>query len=119
MRTSSAIIVAAVLFTASIAALIAYEELQTRRALALLDQAFGAVDDAVQQPLQAFTTSVAAQARAARIRRSESATGRDLMRRCNEYRAAHTLNGGAYAREQMQRACRRYSLYVETGTVGR
>ena len=41
------------------------------------------------------------------------------MRRCNEYRAAHTLNGGAYAREQMQRACRRYSLYVETGTLGR
>lgn len=119
MKTSSAIIVAAVLFAASIAALIAYEELQTRRALALISQAFGVVDQAVQQPLAAATASAATQARAARIRRSDSTTARDLMRRCNEYRSAYTLNGGEYAREQMERACRRYTHYVETGTVGR
>ena len=49
--------------------------------------------------------------------RRESRTGKDLERRCAEFRNAYAANGGPYAYEQSQLACRRYQTYVETGRL--
>lgn len=50
-----------------------------------------------------------------RARRTDTATGRDLRRRCVEWSNAYETIGGDYAQVEMQRACRRYSEYISTG----
>ena len=52
---------------------------------------------------------------AARTARAESALGKDLARRCDEFTAARRANGGTFAAEQQVIACRNYSRYVQTG----
>lgn len=51
--------------------------------------------------------------------RRDSKTGKDLLRRCNEFSQFYRDYPGEYAREEMDRACGRFRAYVESGRVVR
>lgn len=113
MEPSRWLMIASAVAVGALVAAFAYEQWTLYRLERATSAFMESTSSTLSRSQQAIADQAARSRAAARARRAETNTGRDLERRCLEWRRHVQTSGGQYAREEMQRACDAWDRYLD------